>query len=159
MKNKKGFTLIELMIVVSIIGILAAIATPQYSVYMRRSEVADALSMGSHVKEHITAYYVENLDFPENNKKTGLPEPSKLIGNRITSVTIVDGAFHIKFGNKSSKLLQNKILTFRPATVNNSPTSPISWLCGYATPVEGMSAIGQNKTDIPTEYLTSTCKE
>jgi hypothetical protein len=52
-----------------------------------------------------------------------------------------------------------KILTFRPATVDGSPKSPISWLCGYDAPVAGMSAVGANKTTLSNEYLPAACRK
>ncbi len=158
MKKIKGFTLIELMVVVSIIGILAAIAIPQYQVYVHRSEVVDALGMGDYVKKHVTSYYIDNLEFPMSNSQTGVPDPDKLIGNRITSVSVAGGAIHIVLGHKASKPLQGKTLTFRPATVDGSPQSPVSWLCGYDVPVNGMTAVGANNTDISDEYLPSACR-
>ncbi|MBN4081989.1 pilin [Beggiatoa alba] len=159
MNNNAGFTLIELMVVVSIIGILASVAMPQYQVYMHRSEVTEALGMAANIREDVTAYYVETLDFPQNNKQAGVPEPDKLIANRITGVEVDGGAIHVTLGNKVAKPLRGKILTFRPATVDGSPKSPISWLCGYDDPVEGMSAMGSNKTSLSDEYLPAACRK
>ena len=85
-----------------------------------------------------------------------LPQ-DKLISNRVTSIVIEDGAIHVTLGNKIAKPLRGKILTFRPAVVDGSPTSPISWLCGYDEPVDGMSAIGVNKTSIDKQYLSGSC--
>ena len=158
MNKNNGFTLIELMIVVSIIGILASVAMPQYQVYVHRSEVTEALGMAANIREDVTAYYVETLEFPENNKQAGVPAPDKLIANRITGVEIDRGAIHITLGNKIAKPLQGMVLTFRPATVDGSPKSPISWLCGYDEPVKGMSAIGKNKTTLSDEYLPAACR-
>lgn len=158
MNHMKGFTLIELMVVVSIIGILASMALPSYQVYIQRSEVTEALSMASTVRQNINNYYVEHLEFPADNAAAGLPAPAMLIGNRITGVTVNGGALHVTLGNKASRPLQGKTLTFRPAVVRGSPASPISWLCGYDTPVTGMEAIGLNNTDLDSQFLPAACR-
>lgn len=159
MNNKKGFTLIELMVVVAIMGILASVAVPAYQVYIQRSEVVEALSMVSTIRENVTSYYVEDLDFPVDNEAAGLPAPKFLIGNRITGVVVESGAIHVTMGNKASKPLKGKVLSFRPAVVAGSPMSPIAWLCGYDEPVKGMTAIGKNKTDLDKTFLPRACRE
>lgn len=158
MNKVKGFTLIELMVVIAIIGILASIALPSYKQYIQRSEITEALSMAGTFRENVTDFYVQKLDFPSNNSIAGIPEPEFLIGNRTTRVEVENGAIHVTMGNKASAILDGKILTFRPATVIGSPTSPIAWLCGYDEPVQGMQAVGVNKTDIPSELLPTACR-
>ena len=153
----QGFTLIELMITIAIIAILASITIPSTMNRIQRSDIAEALSLAETVRHNITFYYASNLTFPTTNEEAGIPEPDLLIGNKVTSVEVEDGAIHITLGNKASKPLQNKILSMRPAIVKDSPTSPISWLCGSDEPVPGMKVIGENKTNIDDGLVPRSC--
>ena len=154
----RGFTLIELMVVVAMIGILASVALPSYQVYLQRSDMVEALSLSSTAREEINQYYKQQLSFPANNAAAGLPPADKLIGNRVSAIHVEQGAIHITLGHKIAQPLQGKILSYRPVVVDGSPASPISWLCGYDTAVTGMQAIGENKTTVPPELLPSNCR-
>ncbi len=81
--NHKGFTLIELMIVVAIIGILAAVAIPQYQNYVARAQVAEAYSLASGVKTAVAEYFSVNGSFPTNNKAAGLADKEDINGKYV----------------------------------------------------------------------------
>ena len=152
-----GFTLIELMVVVSIISILAAIAIPQYQPYITRAQTTEAISLAQEIKFSINEYYKHNGRFPINNKQTNVPEAAYLIGNFVKSITISNGVLHVELGNKVHNQLQKKVLSLQPLIVTGSPASPISWNCGYSEPPAGMETVGENRTDVPVEFLPYGC--
>lgn len=87
MKNvQKGFTLIELMIVVAIIGILAAIALPAYQDYTARSQMSEAMTLASGARTAVTEYYTSEGDFPASNASAGLADATVITGNYVASV-------------------------------------------------------------------------
>ncbi|MFT6908326.1 MAG: type IV pilus assembly protein PilA [Oleiphilaceae bacterium] len=157
MKNK-GFTLIELMIVVSIIGILASVAIPSYQTYTVRAQLTEGLVIADELKLHIKDFYTVKGRFPNSNSEAGLPAENYLIGNYVTSIELRNGALHVTMGNKIHDKLKDKVLSLRPVVVDGSPTSPFSWICGNSTAVSGMSAIGDNLTTVDEVFLPSACR-
>lgn len=158
MKKMQGFTLIELMIVVAIIGILAAVALPAYQDYTTRSKIGASIVLVSELKPHIIDFYKARYRFPTNNEEAGIPDPDYIIGNFVKRVSVVDGAMHIELGNKVRADMMGKILTLRPIVVTGSPESPVSWICGGETPPEGMESVGENRTDVEMKYLPANCR-
>jgi type IV pilus assembly protein PilA len=157
MKNG-GFTLIELMIVVTIIGILAAIGIPAYSGYITSARLVEPVALTQQLKPRLLEFYNVKGRFPKTNKEAGIPEPKYLIGNYVKSITVESGAMHVVLGNKIGPNMQGKIFTVRPMVVTGSPQSPISWTCGYAEPPEGMEAVGQNKTNLDSIGMPALCR-
>ncbi|MDJ0908006.1 MAG: pilin [Woeseiaceae bacterium] len=156
--KRNGFTLIELMIVVAIIGILASIAIPAYQDYTIRAQVTESFSITNELKLSIRDFYKVSGRFPANNAEAGVPATEHLIGNFVTGVEVVDGAMHVEFGNYVNGYLVGETITIRPLYVTDSPTSPISWVCGYREPPTGMSASGEDRTTLDTKHMPAACR-
>jgi type IV pilus assembly protein PilA len=122
-----GFTLIELMLAVAIIGILAAAAIPNYSNYLKRAKISEAFILASSLTKTISDYYSYHGKLPKNNQTAELPE--NLGGQYVKSMQIENGAIHINF----DQTLNSATLSLRPAIVTAyPPTNALTWVCGYA---------------------------
>ena len=154
--RNQGFTLIELMMVISIIGILAAIAIPAYSDYLKQAKLSEAFILASSITTTIGDYYAYQGKLPKDNNAVHLPEPQNLGGQYVESLQIDNGAIHVNF--QKNVLSVATTLTLRPAIVTAyPPNNALTWVCGYAKAVEGMTLIGENKTDIDPKYLPAVC--
>ena len=112
MKSKQqGFTLIELMVVTSVIGILASIAIPSYMDYTIRAQITEGLVLSAGAKVASIEYYVENGDWPNNNVKAGVANHNDIRGKYVKSVRVNKEAIVIMFGNDANKVISNKKLT------------------------------------------------
>ncbi|EMU2149796.1 pilin, partial [Neisseria gonorrhoeae] len=88
---QKGFTLIELMIVIAIVGILAAVALPAYQDYTARAQVSEAILLAEGQKSAVTEYYLNNGIWPANNGDAGVASASDIKGKYVESVTVTNG--------------------------------------------------------------------
>jgi type IV pilus assembly protein PilA len=157
-KSIRGFTLIELMIVVAIIGILASIAIPAYQDYTIRAQVAEALVLVNEVKPTVYEYYKDRGAFPADNDSAGAPAAEHLLGQYVSGIVVEDGVLHVRFGNKVHMSIAGQTLSVRPLYVTANPTSPIAWNCGYSALPDGMSAAGRDRTDVPSKFLPAVCR-
>ncbi len=92
MKKQQGFTLIELMIVVAIIGILAAIAIPANQDYTIRAQVSEGLNLAGGAKTAVTEFYQDRGEMPTSNAQAGLEEDTLILGKYVTNVLVEQGA-------------------------------------------------------------------
>jgi len=127
MKKQQGFTLIELMIVVAIIGILAAIAIPAYQDYTIRAQVSEGLNLAGGAKAAVAEFTMDRGTFPLDNTVAGVAPPAAIDGNYVTSVTVAGGAINVLYGGSAPAhaLLGGSTLTLTPATSAGS----IEWTC------------------------------
>lgn len=126
-RNKGGFTLIELMIVVAIIGILAAFGVQMYIDYVRRAHVAEGLTLASGAKAGVTEFYSSKNSLPANNSEAGLALATSISGNAVSSITVSAGQISIVYNEKSGASGDNIILS--PTTLAGS----VRWSCTGGT--------------------------
>jgi len=146
------------MVVVAIIAILALVAMPSYQGKLVRDQIIEGSSLASLAKAPISGYWSASKTLPPDNASLGLPVADKIVSNLVRAVAVQDGAIHITFGNRANGVLRDKTLTLRPAVVDDAPIVPVAWVCAFAKGPDKMTVRGENKTDIPREYLPVNCR-
>lgn len=157
--HARGFTLIEMVIVIAIITILAMMAMPSLQERIVRAQIVEAVPLSDIVKTPVANSWATQRKFPKDNAAAALPLPEKIVGNYIKSIELEQGAIHITFGNKAHKHLTDKILTLRPAVVEDAPVVPVTWVCGHASAPAQMKVQGQDKTSIDMRFLPLNCQK
>ena len=141
-KQQHGFTLIELMIVVAIIAILAAIAISQYSDYLIRSQVAEGSALADGAKTSVAEFYNNYGKFGPSNASIGLASPTSIVGKYVTNLDATDGIIDVTFGGATTNAkIKNEHLLYSPVTHAGS----IEWVCNHSS---ALSA----------KYVPATCR-
>ncbi|HFS8438451.1 TPA: pilin [Neisseria meningitidis] len=157
---QKGFTLIELMIVIAIVGILAAVALPAYQDYTARAQVSEAILLAEGQKSAVTEYYLNHGIWPANNNSAGVATSTDIKGKYVQKVEVAKGVITAEM--KSSGVnneIKGKKLSLWAKRQNGS----VKWFCGQ--PVtrnannDAVTAATDNNGKINTKHLPSTCRD
>ena len=165
MKGGAGFTLIELMIVVAIIGILASIAIAAYQTYTIRSQVTDGIFLAASAKTPIVEAFMSLGEVPTNRAQAGMtPNATDTQGNYVQSVAITDGRVNVTFGNRAHGAIAGLLLYLTPYETGDLS---VVWRCGNAPAPVGLAPMGTSgggnaatflATTVPNQYLPGTCR-
>jgi len=161
LKNiQKGFTLIELMIVIAIVGILAAIAIPAYQNYTIRSQVTEGLSLADGWKTGVSEYYAQNGSFPTSQSSAGgagtLAVTGASVGKYVGAIALsTGGAIMVTYsGSQVNGKLSGGVLALNPGTDTNND---VIWVCGTQSVPTSVTISGTGSTTIQAAYLPSSC--
>lgn len=148
---QKGFTLIELMIVVAIIAILAAIAIPAYQDYVIRSQVSEGMTLADGAKTAMAEYYTNYGNWPTTNTAAGLASAASISGKYVKTVDVstTAGKITVTFSSASPQVANSKINNdlLMLSAVAATGAGAVAWHCS--------SNAG---TTVPDKYLPSSCR-
>ncbi|HFC8009558.1 TPA: pilin [Neisseria meningitidis] len=160
---QKGFTLIELMIVIAIVGILAAVALPAYQDYTARAQVSEAILLAEGQKSAVTEYYLNHGEWPANNSSAGVATSADIKGKYVKSVEVKNGVVTAQMASSNvNNEIKGKKLSLWAKRQNGS----VKWFCGQpvtrdATTNNNDDAVNKatDNNEIDTKHLPSTCRD
>nr|WP_101135108.1 pilin [Neisseria meningitidis] len=159
---QKGFTLIELMIVIAIVGILAAVALPAYQDYTARAQVSEAILLAEGQKSAVTEYYLNHGIWPGDNSSAGVASASDIKGKYVQKVEVAKGVITAQMASSNvNNEIKGKKLSLWAKRQNGS----VKWFCGQPvqraannTANDEVTAANGNN-GINTKHLPSTCRD
>ena len=154
-KLQQGFTLIELMIVVAIIGILAAIAIPAYQDYTIRAQVSEGLNLAAAAKAAVAESFLNTGEAPGNRVVAGMStNAADTQGKYVTGVLITNGTITVTYGNEANAQINAMILTLTPY---ETADLSVVWRCGTATvPAGAPQLMGFSGGGVTAGYIVPT---
>ncbi|HKS56876.1 MAG TPA: pilin [Steroidobacteraceae bacterium] len=164
---QKGFTLIELMIVVAIIGILAAIAIPAYQDYTIRSQVSEGLTLAGAAKAAVAESFSQTGAAPVNRTVAGMSAvETDTSGKYVTQVLVTNGTITITYGNEANGKIATQTLALTPY---ETADASVAWQCGASNAPVGAALLGTNSTNggpvaavgttsVLSKYLPKACR-
>ncbi|EMT6644567.1 pilin, partial [Neisseria gonorrhoeae] len=160
---QKGFTLIELMIVIAIVGILAAVALPAYQDYTARAQVSEAILLAEGQKSAVTEYYLNNGEWPKDNTSAGVASASDIKGKYVKSVTVTNGVVTAQMKPSG---VNNEIKDKKLSLWAKRQDGSVKWFCGQpvtrgagnAGKADDVTKAGNDNEKINTKHLPSTCR-
>ncbi|HID8706309.1 TPA: pilin [Neisseria meningitidis] len=161
---QKGFTLIELMIVIAIVGILAAVALPAYQDYTARAQVSEAILLAEGQKSAVTEYYLNHGEWPANNSSAGVAtSASDIKGKYVKSVEVKNG---VVTAEMKSSGVNNEIKGKKLSLWAKRQAGSVKWFCGQpvtradkATDADADVTADSGNEKIDTKHLPSTCRD
>jgi Tfp pilus assembly major pilin PilA len=147
--------IVVLVLLVPMIGILAAIAIPAYQDYTIRSQISEGLMLSGPIKDAVAAEYGTSGTWPRN--LSALKGSVTTTGSYVTDISVDNGTISIRYGNQANSLIAGQLLSLRPTTDNHE----VIWSCGYTVaggsdPVSGPA--GSAETSISKRFLPSACR-
>lgn len=155
-----GFSLLEMIVVMAIMAILAAMILPLFLSKIPREQIDESMPLISSVNAKVTSYYNSKLSggepaLPASNEAAGANPPESYAGVYVESIGIVNGAVNVKFRSTANGKLAGKVVSWRPVVSGKNPIS--EWVCGYKTVASNLETGGTNATNVTRDALPLRC--